>query len=110
MPVHVQNTELVNDLVSLKHLDGDNGGVLQLIVRDLAMEDLKSAVVTGVSKERQAALVVLNLTNRLAVEPHRLVRTNGKVQVVPQETLVVRTNNQVITTGVDIKRRNPTSR
>ena len=108
MPVHIQNTELVDDLVSLEHLDGDNSGVLKLVVRDLAVEDLKSTVVTGVSEERQAALVILDLTNRLAVEPHGLVRANGEIEIVPQETLVIRTNDQVITTGVNIERRDPT--
>jgi len=110
MPIHVQNSEFADNLVSFKNLDGNNCRVFQLIVRDLSVEDLNGSIVTGISKQRESTLVEANRPDRFAVEPHRLIRPVRQIQVVPEQTLVVTTDDQIVTTRMDIERRDPGKR
>jgi hypothetical protein len=93
--------------VPLQDLDGDNRRMLQLIVGYLSVEDLDGAVIAGISKQRESAPVVANRPDCFAVEPHRLVRPIREIQVVPEQSLVVAADDQVVATRMDIKRRNP---
>lgn len=107
MPINVQHAELADHLMPLQDLDWHDSRVLELVVRDPAVEDLETAVVAGVGKEGKSAPVEPHLTDRLAVKPHCLVWPVGQVEVVPQETLVVAADDQVVTAGVDVKGRDP---
>jgi hypothetical protein len=50
MPIHIENSEFADNLVSLQDLDRDNRGMLQLVVGHLSVEDLNGAVIAGISK------------------------------------------------------------
>jgi len=49
-------------------------------------KDMQRAVVIGVGEKRKSALVVPDLANCLAVEPHRLVRAVREVEVILEES------------------------
>jgi len=107
MPVKVQDTQLVDNLVTLEHLDGNDSGVLQLVAGDLAVEDLDGAIVTGIGEERKSASVVPDSANGFAVESHGLVWPGRQIEIVPEQTLVVTTGDQVVTSRMDVKRGYP---
>lgn len=88
MPVNVHDTQLVDDLVALKHLDRNNCGVLHEIADDLAVEDLEGTVVTGIGEKWEAS-VILDSSNGLGVESHGLVGTGREIEVVPEKSSVV---------------------
>jgi hypothetical protein len=53
MPVQIQHTKLLHNLVTPKHLKRHNSGILHTIAHNLAMEDLHRAVITSVREQRQ---------------------------------------------------------
>ena len=75
VPVYIQNTKLADDLVASEHLDGHDCSVFHEVAHNLTMEDLKGAVIAGVSEERKAAMK-LDSSNGLRVKSHRLVRAS----------------------------------
>jgi len=110
MPVKVQDTQLVDNLVTLEHLDGNDSGVLQLVAGDLAVEDLDGTIVTGIGEERKSASVVPDGANGFAVESHGLVWPGRQIEIVPEQTLVVTTGDQVVTSRMDVKRGYPSDK
>lgn len=109
MPINVQNTQVGNHLVTREHLHGYNGGVLHEVCDNLAVEHLQRTIVTGIDKQGQTALVILDGANSLLVETHRLVWTGGEIEIVPQKSPVVGSDNQVVAARVDVEGRDPAS-
>ena len=50
----------------------------------------------------------LHSSNSLAVIPECFVRSDGEVEIVPEETLVVRSDDEVISAGMHVEGRDPT--
>ena len=71
------------------------------------MEHLDCSVVTRRTEQRQPTLVEMHLSNGLLMVSERAVRLCAKLEIVPQQSLIVRANNDVVTTGVDVKGRDP---
>lgn len=108
VPIHIQNTQLVDNLVASKHLDRYNSSVLHEIADNLAVEDLQCSIVAGVGEKGQGA-VVFDGSNGFRVESHCLVRTSRQIKIVPQKSSVIRSDNEIVTTGVDIEGGDPSS-
>lgn len=107
VPIDVHDTEGVANTMTLEDLDRDNGGVFNQVADDLAVEDLQGAVVAGVGKEGQAALVEAHGTNGLVVEAHRLVGPGGQVEIVPEQAAIVGADDEIVSAGVHVKGRDP---
>lgn len=106
VPVDVQDTQLLDHLVALEHLDGHNDGVLHDIVDDLGMEDLQGSVVAGVGKQGELAME-LDGADGLCVEAHRLEGAGGQLKLVPQQPAVVGADDEVVAARVDVEARDP---
>lgn len=107
VPFHAQSTQSLNTLVDiLEDLDGDNQWVLQQIVVDHAVENLDIAIVRTRGKQR-VALVVCHRADGLSVVSQSLVGLGRQIQIEPAQTLIIRSNDQVVSCWVHIQRRNP---
>ena len=71
------------------------------------MKNLDRTIIAGRTEERQAAMVILDAANGLLVVPECSIRFCRKVQVVPEEALIVRSDDEVVATAVHVKGRDP---
>lgn len=88
MPVKIQHTQFLNNLMTSEHLQWHNSSVLHAVAYDLAVEDLYGAIVTGVSEQRQRR-VELGVTDGLVVVTQDLVRGVAEIHVVPEQSAVI---------------------
>jgi hypothetical protein len=88
MPVQIHHTQPAVNLVSSQHLQWYNGRVLHEIADNLAVEDLQTAIVTGVRKQGKTALMELHGANGLLVESQSLVGLVRELEIVPEESFI----------------------
>lgn len=97
MPVDVQNTQLSSDLVALENLERNDSSIAEHIASNAAVEDLQRSIVGGIGEQRVAAAgVELDSADSLAVVAEGLVRALGQIQIVPEETTIVGTDDDVV--------------
>ncbi|KAH3662334.1 hypothetical protein OGAPHI_005586 [Ogataea philodendri] len=108
MPAHVQNSQTVDHLVAGQFLQRNQQRVVHQVVVDGAVENVHGSVVGSRTEQRQTALVVGHRTHSLVVVPQGLIRRGAEIQIVPQNTLVVRTGQNMVTAArMDIHARKP---
>lgn len=81
--------------MAAEHLQRHNGSILHAVTHDLAVEDLHGTVITGVREQRQGRME-LGATDGLVVVAEDLVRSAAEVHVVPQQSPVVRGDDEVV--------------
>lgn len=95
MPLGIQHSQPILNLMPLEHLERDNKRVGKEVRVDGRMKDVDRPVVRGREEEgvdggegdgAEGARVVAE----------GLVGRGGEVEVMPDETLVVRTDNEVV--------------
>lgn len=95
MPLGLQHSQSIRDRVSLQHLEWDNEGVREEVRVDCRVEDVDRTVVRSGEEEGEDGGEG-DGAERTRVVAERLVGRRGQVEVVPDETLVVGSYNQVV--------------
>lgn len=98
MPVDIQNTQLSSDLMALQNLEWHNGSIAQHIASHTAVEDLQRSIIGSIRKEWIATTgMELDCPDSLLVVPEGLVRALGEIEIVPEQTTIVRADDDVVT-------------
>lgn len=100
VPIHVKDAELAGYFMPSEHFERNNGSVAEHVTSNTAMEDLERAVIAGVCEEGVAATgMEFDRANSLPVVTQRLVGFGGKIEIVPEQTPVIRTHYDVVSSG-----------
>lgn len=109
MPLNPQNTQTALDIVALEHLERHQQRVGHHVVVDGAVENVNITVVRSGAEQRQTTLVECCVPHGLFVVSQGLVGLITEVEIVPQKPFVERRQDHVITTGMNVQRRHPSS-
>lgn len=83
--------------MALKNLKRNDTSIAKHVTRNATVEDLQRSVITGIGEKRvPTTRVELDGTNSLAMVAEGLVRAWREVQIVPEQTAIVRTDDDVV--------------
>lgn len=107
MPFYIQHPKRLFNRVPSQHLQRHDQRILHEVAKHFPMKNLHRAIIARRTEQRQAAMVILDAANGLLMIPEGSIRLRGEVQVVPEEALVIRSDDEIVTTTVYVKGRDP---
>lgn len=106
MPPRFQYSQASRNLVSFEDFERHDERVGQQVRVNGRVKDVNASVVRS-RKEERVRLRERDGPERSRMVPKRLVRRRRKVHVVPDEPLVVRTDNDVVSERMNVEARDP---
>ena len=101
-----ERSQTAHLIVTLENLDGDDQGILHEVVVHHSVEDVHASIITC-TRENGISRMEGHASNRHVLVAKNLVRLQRQVHIKPAHSLIVGSNDQVITEWMNVHARDP---